>query len=241
MTQKNKPLAAILSSSFLAATTLAGADTLEILSAAGGLQENSLLHGNTLYLIQALNLGVYHLSGGKAEPVRHLPLLMPTRGGAAAVEGNVLAVAGRNGWTMLYDVSNPSAPFLRSLYATGTDSFNDTLTSGLALEGNYMAVAVAGGQEGANSARMEIVDISNMDAPVRVGQYDLWQSDVTGFATERGQVIGFSGDVVYLHLPKGLLTLNVSDRTNPQFASRLAYCPSRRRVQCHSTGRGCLR
>ena len=109
------------------------------------------------------------------------------RGLAVDVDGNILGLAGfgtvsQTNELVLLDVTNPYAPVVHGKLNTGT-GVNEL---SIDLARNYVYMAYAG-----TSNQLQIVDISNIDAPVLVRQYSIPGN------VQKGRSLDRIGNLVY--------------------------------------------
>jgi hypothetical protein len=130
---------------------------------------------------------------------------------ALALSGSTLYVGMAATAFRIYDVSDPTAPLLKSTLVLS--AFNGTV--GIALQGKY--AYIAGTQLVGNTGGLYIYDVSNPAAPALVFNY------TTTGGSARGLVI--SGKYLYLlcfGAATGLETIDISDPAAPVFVKSTA-------------------
>ncbi len=124
-----------------------------------------------------------------------------------------LYVASKEGGLKIYDIANLSSPSLIQTIAIG--QLNNLHVMNLTQSGNYLYLALGNHFTNSQSPGMAVIDVTNPPSAVVLSKWKFTKND--GGAG----IVKISGDYAYLGAMKhGLITLNISDKSNITFVSQ---------------------
>ena len=156
----------------------ASTDSLDLLSATGGVPAMLIVNHDYVYAVHHRNMEVFDVSGGTFVPASSLELPQ-IAGSNYALEGNLLVLAGEGNGAIFYDISNPAAPRYVNRYGAQGQGAPYDRSHYIALDGSRMVMLLGIGQFGGGEMHLEVVDIADLENPMRTSYADLWLDDTT--------------------------------------------------------------